>query len=1102
MSQETRKPAERQKNRALLVTSDLQTKAIGTEALKLGGLRVVTAGNRAEMLSALASVRPDVVLLDLLVGDADALRLRSIVRSQPDGAEIPVFVMSDLVDHGLLLQVYRDQLSDFLAKPINWLVVPHRIRQVLAQTDTVRQLHEEHTSLQEAIQTAQSASTEALRLRNFDPLTGLPNRTMFTEMVTLAATQARHRGGEVAVLCLDLDSFREVNDTLGRQGGDEALRAVAGRLHRFLNESEVQRASDFSGILSPVARLHGDEFAALLAAVEGAEAAERIATRLSDTLAQPFRLRGKEIFLSASIGIAMSSDDQGDTLLQCAETAMRQAKSQGNRSSCFYRDFMRDQVIEKLELQRGLREALEEGQFSLHYQPIVGAESGLIEAVEGLIRWRHPTRGFISPQHFIRVAEESGLMVPIGAWVIRQGCRQLKDWLDAGLPPIKMALNVAHGQLGQECFVQEVEDSLRETGIEPHLLELELSERGVLRDDEATVSKLTRLDEIGVSLAIDDFGTGQTTLGYLRNFPLKVLKIDRSFVKTIASDPASAAITGAMVAMSHSLSLRVVGEGVESRDQAAILGDQRCDLLQGYLYHRPLPAEQVRDLLAAEGKKRTSLERSARASRLTGGETGPPELLRIPEGALAETADAEERLVRMAHLDFLTGVLNRYSFERKLGTALARAERFGHNLALLVFDLDNFKEINDTHGHAVGDELLKVIAERVSREVRQVDSFARLGGDEFALVHSGFGDLDGVAKWAARLLSIISRTVRHEGRLLNVTASFGIAVYPPGANEPRKLYEQADLALYQAKEEGGNTFHFHEKTMDEKVQRSMSLGRDLGGALDRNELFLEYHPQVTLASRRAVAFEALLRWRHPDRGLVPPDEFIPVAERSGEIVRIGEWVLRSACRQARLWGEQFRAPLAACVNLSLVQFRVPGFPEKVEQILAEEQLDPRRLELELDQSLVSRAGGELGRLLGELSGLGVRLSIDDFGTSTFAIGDLAALPFAKVKVDRGFIRSIGESHRCPPEVAALISVAKRLGLGVVAEGIETLGQLEGLLREGCDYGQGHLFSRPVAAEKLSRAMATGELGLERGSRQEATDGRVIPFPSLLDRSLG
>ena len=394
--------------------------------------------------------------------------------------------------------------------------------------------------------------------------------------------------------------------------------------------------------------------------------------------------------------------------------------------------------------------------------------------------------------------------------------------------------------------------------------------------------------------------------------------------------------------------------------------------------------------------------------------------------------------------------------------------------------------------------MLRTVAERVNREVRRVDAFARLGGDEFALVHSGFERLDGVAKWVSRMGARISQPVRHEGRELSVTASFGIAVYPPGANDPRRLYKQADLALYQAKKSGGDTFRFHVKKMDEQVQERLTLSREVQGALQRDELFLEYQPQLTLDTRRLVGIEALLRWRHPERGLIPPAEFVPVAESSGDMVRIGEWVLRTACRQAKTWGEEHGRDLNLCVNLSWVQSRVPGFPGLLERILAEVGLDPGRLELELDQTLVARTGTELDRLLVALTEIGVRLSLDDFGSAEISLDRLVELPFDKVKVDQRFVQSIDCNNGCPPPVAALIALAKKLGMEVVAEGVETLGQLEALVAEGCDYGQGHVFTRPLSVAALSAALRHGEI--HRGSPEdEVADGRVIPFPALLER---
>jgi diguanylate cyclase (GGDEF)-like protein len=1063
-------------------------RALAVPALESSGFQVFATESRTAAITDAATRRPDAILLDLLVEDADALSLRSRLRQVPHCHSTPVFVMSDLFDPGLISHVYKDPFSEFLPKPINWLVLPHRLRQAVVVGRSVAELHEYQQSLEQAQDAARSASTEALKLRNFDQLTGLPNRSTFTEIVALAAAQMHSREGEIAVLFVDIDNFKEFNDSLGRDSGDALLRAIAGRLKSAL-QLKIDRPDEIGGALrGSLARIHGDEFAVLLDSIEDRDQVQNTARELLAAVMAPYSVGGRDVFVSASIGIAMASDSEGDAVLQCAETAMRHAKRAGGKSTRVYTDSMKDEVIEKLELQDRLRHAIQNDELRLHYQPIINCQTGLIDGLEGLVRWTDPERGDVSPAVFIPVAEEGGLVISIGDWVLREACRQLSAWITRGLPPLRIAVNIARAQIEEASFVAKIEAAVEEACIDPSLLELELSERGVFRDDPLTLEKLRRLKSLGITLAIDDFGTGQTTLAYLQRFPLSVLKIDQSFVARAVHDPATEAITRAIIAMSHELELRVVGEGVETEQQAALLRSLQCDELQGFLYHRPLPPKEIEPLLSEQADQKTQLQPAVASPivpRASISEEEPFPFFSVTDSV---SPTSEANLFRMAHVDFLTDLLNRYSFDRALEATLARAQRFDHKVALLLFDLDQFKEINDAYGHSAGDELLSTLARRMKGMVRQVDSLARLGGDEFALIHSEFKSLDGVATFAQRLLAEISRPVSLGSHQVQVTTSTGIAIYPPGDSDPKSFYRQADLALYKAKGDGGNCFHFHATEMDRQVQLKLQLARDLEKAIDRDELHLVYQPQFALTNRTVVAVEALVRWSHPKRGLVPPNTFIPIAEDTGQILGIGEWVLRRACTEARSWQTKLGLEIPISVNLSYVQCRLGEFPETVGRILAETGLPPHLLELELNQRILLRFENDLERIVRGLDTLGVGLCVDDFGTSPFSIEDLTHLPFSKLKVDGRHIQASGDESGCPPVVRAVIALGKKLSLGIVAEAVETQAQVAVLVDEGCDFGQGHYFTKPMTGSELWSTLASD------GDSRHNEPADVLKFP--------
>lgn len=435
--------------------------------------------------------------------------------------------------------------------------------------------------------------------------------------------------------------------------------------------------------------------------------------------------------------------------------------------------------------------------------------------------------------------------------------------------------------------------------------------------------------------------------------------------------------------------------------------------------------------------------------------------------------EAEERVFHLARHDFLTDLPNRYSLTDRLEHQTRVAARTGRMLAVLMLDLDHFKGVNDSFGHTTGDKLLVEVAGRLSAIVREVDLLARLGGDEFAIVQTDPASPDSVAELATRLIATLASPFELENQRVYIGASIGIAISPPAEPDPEELLKQADLALFKAKEDGRNGYRFFGEEMNTEIQQRMALGQELHSALERDELFLEYQPQVDLRSRRLVGVEALLRWRHPTRGVVAPLDFVPIAEGNGLIVPIGEWVLRTACLQVMSWQRDGLAPIPVAVNLSAAQLRSRGLVESVTEILRETKLEPRLLELELTETVLMEATDVIEESIVELSELGVRISLDDFGQGYSSLEYLRRFPLNKLKIDRSFVRNIESSQRDATILRSVVTLASQLGLDVIAEGLGLASHPELLLDEGCNEGQGFFFSEPQPPEEVARLLAEG-----------------------------
>ena len=424
-------------------------------------------------------------------------------------------------------------------------------------------------------------------LAYLDPLTGLPNRLLFQDRVHQAIERGRRNRQMLAVMLVDLDRFKLVNDSLGLEKGDQMLRLVAERLSSTLRRSDT------------VAPLGGDEFMILLSTTANAEATARVAQKLLDALQPPFLLNGHEVTGGASIGIAMFPDDgdDSDSLIKNADTALSQAKEQGRNHFKFYTNDMNARAFGQLMLETQLRRALERGELTIHYQPLVNLAQGRLVAVEALLRWAQPDLGMVSPAEFIPVAEESGLILPIGEWVLRRACQDVRGWHRLGFDQLRVAVNLSGRQFQDRNLAGTIARALSDTGFPASALELELTESVIMRDAAESAGRLRELTALGISLAVDDFGTGYSSLSYLRSFPIRSLKIDRTFVRDVDRDPNGAAIVQAIIALGTSLGLNVVAEGVETRAQMQTLQRYGCHEMQGFLFSRPVPASELLALL-------------------------------------------------------------------------------------------------------------------------------------------------------------------------------------------------------------------------------------------------------------------------------------------------------------------------------------------------------------------------------------------------------------------------------------------------------------------------------------------------------------------------
>jgi diguanylate cyclase len=566
----------------LVVDDDAGARLLVGTALEMAGFRVIAAADGAAALDEFRENPADCVVLDVVMPGMNGFDVCSALRALPESRHVPILMQTSLDDMESVNRAYNAGATDFSSKGINPMLLAQRVKFLVRAKQTQDQLRESEARVR--------------YLAYYDPLTALPNRQRLLQILEQQMEWALPRQRGLAVLMLDIDNFSRINDTQGQAVGDVLLKEVAHRLQSCLRDSQrpVDRVDDSAekiDITDWVARTGGDEFALALPGISTAEAAQAVAQRVQLALARPFVFAQAEIPLSATMGISLFPGDAATpgALIKNSDAAMHHGKKSGHGGLEFFSKSISTRAAKHLSMEADLRRALERSEFTLHYQPRLALKDLRVEAVEALLRWRHPQRGFVAPDEFIPLAEQTGLIVEIGDWVLREACAQARRWRDAGGPGWRVAVNVSGVQFRDGSLVSRVSHAVDAAGIDSRMIELEFTE-GALIEYSAAVNKAVKaLKHLGVATALDDFGTGYSSLSYLRHFPIDTLKIDRMFVRDIASkNGGNAPLVDAIIAMAKSLGLATVAEGVETEAQWRYLKTRDANQVQGFLFCRPL----------------------------------------------------------------------------------------------------------------------------------------------------------------------------------------------------------------------------------------------------------------------------------------------------------------------------------------------------------------------------------------------------------------------------------------------------------------------------------------------------------------------------------
>ncbi|HEY7502444.1 MAG TPA: EAL domain-containing protein [Vicinamibacterales bacterium] len=559
----------------LVVDDEPLNRDVLQRRLERVGYHVLVADSGPSALGIVAAQHVDLVLLDVMMPGVDGVETLRRLRRSRSVSELPVIMVTAKDSTEDVVEALDAGANDYMTKPVDFAVAQARIR-------------------------------TQLTARRADPLTGLPNRLLFIERLNDQIARSRAASDcEFAVFFLDVDRFKIINDSLGHAAGDELLTAIARRLEQSLRSTDT--IARFSGECT-LARLGGDEFTVLVAGVGNVDDARTIAERLVAAVAKPFALDGREVVVTVSVGLVMADRryDRAEEMVRDADTAMYRAKERGKARCEIFDTSMLAAAKERLRTESDLRRAIERQEFLLHYQPIVMLSNQQLCGLEALVRWQHPVRGLVAPDGFIAIAEETGLIVPIGLWVLREACGQMRAWDRefAECSTLVMNVNLSARQCLHPTLVADVARVLAETGLEPHRLKLEITESLVLEGSNEVITVLKALRELGVQLGLDDFGMGYSALSYLQQLPVQTLKIDRSFVNGI-QNTSNSEIVRAILSLASGLSMNVTAEGVETADQAARLRDLSCEFAQGYFFDRPLTRDRARDVLQKHQRSMT-----------------------------------------------------------------------------------------------------------------------------------------------------------------------------------------------------------------------------------------------------------------------------------------------------------------------------------------------------------------------------------------------------------------------------------------------------------------------------------------------------------------
>jgi len=552
-------------NAYILIVDDDRTMRFGIHnAIEYEGYQIQEADDGMEAVEACRERMPDLVLLDAVMPIVDGFSACAQIRSIPGGDKVPILIITGLEDEQSIDKAYAAGATDYIPKPVNHAVLRKRMERLLYIS---------------------RAEKYVRHLAYNDSLTGLPNRVQFIEHLKATIERAKMSRSIFALLFLDLDRFKMINDTMGHDVGDYLLKVVSERIRECIRSTDM------------VARLGGDEFTIILDDLRSIDLVSKTAKKIYDSLSRPVNCMDQNIFITTSIGISLYPKDGLDigAMMKHADTAMYCAKD-GGMQFRFYEDEMEMEISKRLALESDLRRALENEEFVVYYQPQVNLGSGEIIGAEALVRWQHPEKGLVPPNDFIPIAEETGFIEEIGEWVLKTSCRQLMAWQNQGFRPLRVSVNLSGRQLENESIIEKIAVILNETGLPASALELEITESMLMDNDKSVLPILQHLNRIGVLLAIDDFGTGYSSLGKLKRFPIDILKIDRSFVSDIATNPEDLAIITGIIALAKSLNLKVVAEGVEDPEQEMILKELNCDIMQGFYYCKPIPASVFEQL--------------------------------------------------------------------------------------------------------------------------------------------------------------------------------------------------------------------------------------------------------------------------------------------------------------------------------------------------------------------------------------------------------------------------------------------------------------------------------------------------------------------------